>query len=251
MIATQALTAVQHSTPSQHLVLVQHPEGCGKSYDAQPERRLRCSYICFWYESFREMRRLFWNGFLVLLLKFCAVITSTCISIECIECMSITTRAKSMPMIMHPACCMHHCHSLPCIQQQPATADTKAAACIAAEIHHVERYSLCGAVAHTGVANHDAIAAAKGAVAGLTKGASATYAPHKIRVNCIAPGLVSCSLCISHMLDIDRLSIPGTSSLQQLRLFCCLSVCAMLRSLVMTGMSLTQSGISTHLKVSL
>lgn len=47
------------------------------------------------------------------------------------------------------------------------------------------------AVAHTGVANHDAIAAAKGAVAGLTIGASATYAPHNIRVNCVAPGLVS------------------------------------------------------------
>ncbi|DBA73172.1 hypothetical protein WJX79_009774 [Trebouxia sp. C0005] len=45
-------------------------------------------------------------------------------------------------------------------------------------------------VAHTGVANHDAIAAAKGAVAGLTTGASATYAPHNIRINCIAPGLV-------------------------------------------------------------
>ncbi|DBB09972.1 hypothetical protein WJX82_009988 [Trebouxia sp. C0006] len=45
-------------------------------------------------------------------------------------------------------------------------------------------------VAHTGVANHDAIAAAKGAVAGLTIGASATYAPHNIRINCIAPGLI-------------------------------------------------------------
>ena len=50
------------------------------------------------------------------------------------------------------------------------------------------------AVAHTGVANHDAIAAAKGAVAGLTTGASATYAPHNIRINCIAPGLVSMAI---------------------------------------------------------
>lgn len=50
------------------------------------------------------------------------------------------------------------------------------------------------AVAHTGVANHDAIAAAKGAVAGLTIGASATYAPHNIRINCIAPGLVSIAI---------------------------------------------------------
>lgn len=47
------------------------------------------------------------------------------------------------------------------------------------------------AVAHTGIPNHDAIATAKGAVGGLTLGAAATYAPHKIRVNCVAPGLVS------------------------------------------------------------
>ncbi len=60
--------------------------------------------------------------------------------------------------------------------------------------HNGSDSALDCAVAHTGVANHDAIAAAKGAVAGLTIGASATYAPHNIRINCIAPGLVSMSM---------------------------------------------------------
>ncbi len=43
--------------------------------------------------------------------------------------------------------------------------------------------------AQVGLPNHEAIAAAKGAVIGLTRSAAATLAP-KVRVNCIAPGLV-------------------------------------------------------------
>lgn len=46
------------------------------------------------------------------------------------------------------------------------------------------------AAARIGVPNHEAIAAAKGAVIGLTRAAAATYAPRGIRVNCVAPGLV-------------------------------------------------------------
>lgn len=46
------------------------------------------------------------------------------------------------------------------------------------------------AAAETGMPNHEAIAAAKAAVAGLTRSAAATYASRGIRVNCIAPGLV-------------------------------------------------------------
>ncbi|MBX7104017.1 MAG: SDR family oxidoreductase [Gemmataceae bacterium] len=44
--------------------------------------------------------------------------------------------------------------------------------------------------ARIGLANHEAIAAAKAGVQGLTLSAAATYAPRGLRVNCIAPGLV-------------------------------------------------------------
>jgi NAD(P)-dependent dehydrogenase (short-subunit alcohol dehydrogenase family) len=46
------------------------------------------------------------------------------------------------------------------------------------------------AAARTGLANHEAIAAAKAGVIGLTLSAAATYAPRGLRVNCVAPGLV-------------------------------------------------------------
>jgi NAD(P)-dependent dehydrogenase (short-subunit alcohol dehydrogenase family) len=45
------------------------------------------------------------------------------------------------------------------------------------------------AVASHGIANHEAIAAAKGGVEGLALSAAATYAAKSIRVNCVAPGL--------------------------------------------------------------
>jgi NAD(P)-dependent dehydrogenase (short-subunit alcohol dehydrogenase family) len=44
--------------------------------------------------------------------------------------------------------------------------------------------------AQIGLSNHEAIAAAKGAIDGLTLSAAATYAPKNIRVNAVAPGLV-------------------------------------------------------------
>ena len=45
------------------------------------------------------------------------------------------------------------------------------------------------AAARIGIANHEAIAAAKAGVVGLTLSAAATYAARGIRVNCVAPGL--------------------------------------------------------------
>ncbi len=44
-------------------------------------------------------------------------------------------------------------------------------------------------VARTGVASHEAIAAAKGGVEALVRSAAATYAPQGVRVNAVAPGL--------------------------------------------------------------
>ena len=46
------------------------------------------------------------------------------------------------------------------------------------------------AAARLGLANHDAIAAAKAGVIGLTQSAAASYAQRGIRVNAVAPGLV-------------------------------------------------------------
>jgi NAD(P)-dependent dehydrogenase (short-subunit alcohol dehydrogenase family) len=41
-----------------------------------------------------------------------------------------------------------------------------------------------------GLINHEAISAAKAGIIGLTLSAAATYAPSRIRVNCVAPALV-------------------------------------------------------------
>lgn len=46
------------------------------------------------------------------------------------------------------------------------------------------------AAAQVGLPNHEAIAAAKAGIIGLTLSAAATYAARGIRVNCVAPGLV-------------------------------------------------------------
>jgi NAD(P)-dependent dehydrogenase (short-subunit alcohol dehydrogenase family) len=48
--------------------------------------------------------------------------------------------------------------------------------------------------ARLGLSNHEAIAAAKAGVEGLALSAAATYAPYKIRVNVVAPGLVKTPL---------------------------------------------------------
>lgn len=49
---------------------------------------------------------------------------------------------------------------------------------------------ISSAAASTGLANHEAIAAAKGGIAAMSISAAATYASRNIRVNCVAPGLV-------------------------------------------------------------
>lgn len=50
------------------------------------------------------------------------------------------------------------------------------------------------AVARHGIANHEAIAAAKGGVTSMALSAAATYASKNIRVNCVSPGLTDTPL---------------------------------------------------------
>lgn len=50
------------------------------------------------------------------------------------------------------------------------------------------------AAARVGLANHEAIAAAKAGIEGLALAAAASYAPRGIRVNCVAPGLTETPL---------------------------------------------------------
>lgn len=50
------------------------------------------------------------------------------------------------------------------------------------------------AAAEMGMANHEAIAAAKAGVLGLMRSAAATYANRNIRVNCVSPGLVKSNM---------------------------------------------------------
>lgn len=53
---------------------------------------------------------------------------------------------------------------------------------------------LASAVALEGLANHEAIAAAKSGVIGLVRAAAASYAANNLRFNCVAPGLTETSM---------------------------------------------------------
>ncbi len=53
---------------------------------------------------------------------------------------------------------------------------------------------ISSAAAQLGIANHEAIAAAKAGIIGLARSAAATYARQNIRVNCVAPGLTDTAL---------------------------------------------------------
>ncbi|KTD56284.1 oxydoreductase [Legionella sainthelensi] len=56
---------------------------------------------------------------------------------------------------------------------------------------------ISSSAALVGLANHEAIAAAKAGVIGLAQAAAATYAPNNLRVNVVAPGMVNSPLTSS------------------------------------------------------
>jgi NAD(P)-dependent dehydrogenase (short-subunit alcohol dehydrogenase family) len=70
------------------------------------------------------------------------------------------------------------------------------------------------AAASTGLANHEAIAAAKGGVAAMAVSAAATYASRNIRVNCVAPGLVRTPLTAG--LTQNEVSLKASQSMHPL-----------------------------------
>lgn len=68
---------------------------------------------------------------------------------------------------------------------------------------------LCAtAAARTGLANHEAIAAAKGGVIELTLSAASTYATHNIGVHCVAPALVDTPLALVVSSSLKSITLP-------------------------------------------
>ncbi len=70
------------------------------------------------------------------------------------------------------------------------------------------------AAARIGLANHEAIAAAKAGVIGLTLSAAATYGPRRIRVNCVAPGLVRTPM--TSRLTANEVSLKASTAMHPL-----------------------------------
>lgn len=68
--------------------------------------------------------------------------------------------------------------------------------------------------AKIGLVNHEAIAAAKGGINGLVISAAATYAPRKIRVNAVAPGLVRTPL--ADKITSNELALKASTAMHPL-----------------------------------
>lgn len=69
---------------------------------------------------------------------------------------------------------------------------------------------IASAAALTGLANHEAIAAAKAGIIGLAQSAAATYATSNLRVNVVAPGMVE-SLLTSPLLSNQMVAKASTA----------------------------------------
>ncbi len=73
---------------------------------------------------------------------------------------------------------------------------------------------ISSAAARHGFPNHEAIAAAKAGVIGLTLSAAATYAGYGIRVNCLAPGLVRSKM--AKPITDNEMSLKASQSMHAL-----------------------------------
>ena len=73
---------------------------------------------------------------------------------------------------------------------------------------------ISSAAALTGLANHEAIAAAKSGIIGLVHSAAATYAHCGLRVNAIAPGMVDTPL--THQLTTNPLMLKASIAMHGL-----------------------------------
>lgn len=73
---------------------------------------------------------------------------------------------------------------------------------------------MSSAAARIGIANHEAIAAAKAGVTGLTLSAAATYAGRGLRVNAVAPGLVRTPLAAK--ITGNELSLKASTAMHPL-----------------------------------
>ena len=74
---------------------------------------------------------------------------------------------------------------------------------------------MSSAAASVGLANHEAISAAKAGVEGLVRSAAATYASRDIRVNCVAPGLVDTPLAKS--ITSNETALKASTAMHPLR----------------------------------
>jgi NAD(P)-dependent dehydrogenase (short-subunit alcohol dehydrogenase family) len=68
--------------------------------------------------------------------------------------------------------------------------------------------------ARVGLANHEAIAAAKAGVIGLALAAAATYADRRIRINCVAPGMIRTPLTAK--LTANETSLKASTAMHPL-----------------------------------
>lgn len=73
---------------------------------------------------------------------------------------------------------------------------------------------ISSAAARIGLANHEAVAASKAGIIGLTLSAAASYAARNIRVNCVAPGLVLTPL--TSRISSNEASLKGSIAMHPL-----------------------------------